>query len=165
MGDAPIELLLTADREARFWGNVERHDDSECWPWRRAVNSSGYGVVRHGQHGESYTTMAHRAAWIYASRKPLGEGQVVDHTCRNRACCNPGHLRAVTVSQNVRATDRYRAGDAEIVRVGPATVRKRGRRYQVLWREYLADGRVRQAGETVATPDAATALAASAGGC
>lgn len=149
--DAPIELLTAAVRSERFWRSVDRTAEAGCWPWLRAVNGSGYGVHRCGAAGVTYTTMAHRVAWILAHNEAVPADAVIDHTCRHRDCCNPAHLRAVDVSTNVRATSRYRAGNADIVRVGPRTIRPRGRRHMAIWREYLADGRVRQAGKTYAT--------------
>jgi hypothetical protein len=41
----------------------------------------------------------HRVAYELV-RGAIPEGQMIDHTCRNRACCNPGHLRAVTAKIN-----------------------------------------------------------------
>ena len=33
---------------------------------------------------------------------PIAEGMVVDHLCRNRACCNPSHMEIVTPVENVK---------------------------------------------------------------
>ena len=43
--------------------------------------------------------MAHRIAyeeWV----GPIPDGMEIDHVCRNRACCNPKHLRLATRKQN-----------------------------------------------------------------
>lgn len=150
MPDAPLKVLLTPSREERFWSHVDRSGEA-CWLWGRARNGSGYGVVRHGEGGATFTTMAHRAAWIFSNRRAIPDGMTIDHLCSTRACCNPRHLRVVTHSENVRASSWYRAGVADIERVGPKGIRLRGSRYMVHWREYLADGSVRQAGKTFAT--------------
>lgn len=34
-------------------------------------------------------------------REPVPDGLVLDHLCRNRACCNPDHLEPVTNRENV----------------------------------------------------------------
>lgn len=44
--------------------------------------------------------MAHRIAYELV-RGQVPEGLVLDHLCRNRACCNPDHLEAVTNYVNV----------------------------------------------------------------
>jgi hypothetical protein len=45
---------------------------------------------------------AHRAAWLlFVGEIPAG--YVIDHTCRNRACVQVEHLRAVERRENVRA--------------------------------------------------------------
>ena len=53
--------------------------------------------------------LAHRAAWEVANGPiPDGEGwhgTVVLHTCDNRLCCNPAHLRLGTQADNVRDMD------------------------------------------------------------
>lgn len=143
-----LEALLSERRRDRFLAGVANGSPGECWLWRRAINNSGYGVLRIGAKGQRFTVMAHRAAWMIHHERPIPDGQQVDHLCRIRACCNPAHLRLVTPSLNVRASSKHKAGSAAVVRVGPRTTRKRGERVVEIWREYLADGSVRQAGRT-----------------
>lgn len=66
--------------------------DTGCWQdGARKVKRSGYsGVSVGGRH-----FFLHR--YVYEIRVgPIGEGLELDHTCRNRACCNPAHLEPVT---------------------------------------------------------------------
>ncbi|HWU31405.1 MAG TPA: HNH endonuclease signature motif containing protein [Marmoricola sp.] len=43
----------------------------------------------------------HRAAYVGA-HGPIPEGYVIDHTCFNRSCINPDHLRAIPRHENTR---------------------------------------------------------------
>lgn len=51
--------------------------------------------------------MFHR--FIYrAHHGDLPEGHEVDHTCRNRACCNPDHLQALERTEHLVKTNTER---------------------------------------------------------
>lgn len=68
-------------------------NDAGCWIWQRALTQAGYGVIRGGGY-------VHRT--VYAEvNGPIPDGLELDHLCRNRACCNPDHLEAVTHKVNM----------------------------------------------------------------
>lgn len=66
-----------------------------CHIFRGAKDSSGYGHVAIG----SKMVKVHRLAWE-RENGPIPAGLVIDHICRNRACCNVEHLRLVTRQTN-----------------------------------------------------------------
>lgn len=77
----------------RFWAKADR--SGACWEWTATIHKTGYGSFRY----EGRIALAHRVAYELI-KGPIPEGMQVDHTCRNRACVNPAHLRPVTNKQN-----------------------------------------------------------------
>lgn len=56
---------------------------------------------------------AHRVAWILANG-PVPEGLVLDHLCRNRACCEVTHLELVTHRINLLRGETVTARNAAV---------------------------------------------------
>ncbi len=79
----------------RFWSKVDKSGD--CWEWRAAVVTRGYGVFRVAGRN----VVAHRLAWSL-SIGPCPPELEIDHLCRNTSCVNPAHLEAVTGTENRR---------------------------------------------------------------
>lgn len=77
-----------------FWGRVDSSGgDSKCWEWLGAVQSAGYGATSKG--------LAHRIAYELRVG-PIPKGLTIDHLCKNKLCCNPKHMEAVTLAENLR---------------------------------------------------------------
>ena len=74
-----------------------RIDPTGCWIYTGCLTSRGYGHIRFGKTMK----MVHRVMFEH-QKGPVPDGMDVDHICRNRACCNPDHLEAVSHKENVR---------------------------------------------------------------
>jgi HNH endonuclease len=76
---------------------VRTVDPRECILWKGCRDRDGYGATWiNGKR-----VMAHR--WAYERAfGPIPSGMQIDHLCRNRACCNPCHLEAISRLENIR---------------------------------------------------------------
>ena len=86
---------LTA--EERFEANVDRNVGDGCHHWTGAPNASGYG----GIYVNKKSLKAHRFAYEIANG-PIPDNMLVDHSCHNKLCVNPDHLRVVDRSGNAQ---------------------------------------------------------------
>lgn len=99
--ERPISDEIRARRDAYFWANVVQNEDG-CWIWQRSLKR-GYGQMR----GYRRAASAHRFAYELLVG-PIPPGMDIDHLCKVRACCNPGHLEVVTRAENLRRSDQRR---------------------------------------------------------
>lgn len=83
----------------RFFRNVGKRRNDECWEWRGGRDQNGYGIIGKGKR-HSGRWQAHRLSWTLYNG-PIPVGLVLDHICCNPPCVNPAHLRACTQYENV----------------------------------------------------------------
>ena len=91
---------FTPKESQRLFSKIKVDLDTHCWEWVGALRN-GYGHV-YWRGGTEYV---HRIFYAcYKSPLPKGVGMklpVIDHTCDNRKCCNPEHLRLTTIRENI----------------------------------------------------------------
>jgi HNH endonuclease len=93
----------------RFLKYVRSVQDG-CWVWSGFKLPSGYGLFSPG--GSAHSVYAHR--WAYENFVgPIPAGREVAHSCANRACVNPEHLRALTHCENLFDTETSARRNAE----------------------------------------------------
>ena len=89
----------------RFEEKVELIPFHPCWEWIAAKNRDGYGQIWDGTYRKDGRNPkmrgAHQISYFLAFGTFLPQGLELDHSCRNRGCVNPAHLKPVTHIQNM----------------------------------------------------------------
>ena len=83
--------------EIRFWQEVDKKSNKECWNWLGVKYKKGYGCFdkRTGER------RAHRYSWKLHNGE-IPDGLFVLHHCDNPSCVNPKHLWLGTAKDNTR---------------------------------------------------------------
>ncbi|MGJ5817051.1 HNH endonuclease [Paludibaculum fermentans] len=88
---------LTKPQIRRFWNKVEIGKHNDCWNWTASTSFGGYGQfsIQHDNWKASRV-----AYFLYYGIDPA-ENMIL-HSCDNRLCCNPHHLRTGTSKDNTQ---------------------------------------------------------------
>ena len=87
--------MLLEYKKPRIRDIPYRIDPSGCWFSPNKPGPKGYLQLHLG----GKLVLIHRQFYELA-KGPVPAGLVIDHLCRNKACCNPDHLEAVTQKEN-----------------------------------------------------------------
>ena len=90
--------FAAGDPAERLRSRLEKSGDCLLWT---GSNRNKYGSMVVVIDGRRRLEYVHRLAYEFANG-PIPEGLHIDHLCRNRLCCNPEHLEAVTQAENNR---------------------------------------------------------------
>lgn len=91
----PVSFYLTDKNIISILNRVDKTES--CWNWKGIIDiKTGYGrfKLKSGYH------VAHRLVYTIFNGE-ITEGKILDHTCRNRNCVNPEHLREVDYRTNM----------------------------------------------------------------
>lgn len=109
-GTSKVRVRDIKDADLWFWSKINKVDENSCWEWKESVASHGYGTTYYPLTTDR--VLAHRMSFfIFNGRWPSG---IIQHSCDNRRCCNPRHLKDGTIKENAAdAVERNRLPHGE----------------------------------------------------
>lgn len=87
-----------------LWSKVDNRKPDECWPWLGVKEKSGYGRtwindVGYYAHRVIFDLANPNQITLKAPTNKKAKGFLM-HTCDNRICCNPAHLKVADIAEN-----------------------------------------------------------------
>lgn len=86
----------------RILARCVKNHDTGCMEWLGAKSKAGYGRIKiDGKIYLPHRVIAYKSG-IVAQMDAADRSVCVLHECDNRLCCNPKHLKAGSMSQNMK---------------------------------------------------------------
>ena len=82
--------------EDRLWPRIDKTE--ACWNWTGPLDAHGYGAI--GEGGRGGRVLKVHAVVYRMIIGEIPEGHVLHHLCRNKQCCHPRHMVAITPSDH-----------------------------------------------------------------
>lgn len=123
--------LFTDRQRVNFESHYMPEPNSGCYLWLGATNVDGYG--RFNLNGKIEN--AHRAAFMQ-DKGAIPAGMLVLHSCDNRACVNPDHLRLGSDADNSRDKIKRRRVPRKLTDEQVREIRAAAGRYQDIGAAY-----------------------------
>jgi hypothetical protein len=89
----------------RWLADAVQTPTDECREWPFDKGRKGYGRLKR----QNTVIRPHRMVCYWAHGKPESEDMHAAHSCNNRACVNPRHLRWASLEDNERDKSGFRA--------------------------------------------------------
>ena len=95
----PVKSIVTEDNKEAlkklFWNSVKEKDPEKCWHWRGKKRNHYPRMYWSGS-----STTVHRVTFELFYGIPPQDKPYILHSCDNKSCVNPNHLRCGTSRHN-----------------------------------------------------------------
>lgn len=105
---------MTKEAYDKFLKNVNVTES--CWLWIGKTHKSGYGYL----HYDKKFYYAHKFSKEYSLGRTINSGFECCHTCFNKLCVNPDHIREDTRKNNI--IDNVLSGNHNTVKLNASDI-------------------------------------------
>lgn len=104
--DKPLKRVARHGEPECFLRQAIATDDDECLLWPYTKSTYGYGEIVPGGRGHKKESVHRLVCEAVHGPPPKGKNDAA-HSCGNRLCCNPRHLRWASRLENMADSRRH----------------------------------------------------------